>query len=297
MTLPYSSILVCVLSVWLKLSAASPSILSPVVTNGTCSSLDAAREALTANIQALLFNDSLTAASKHCSCGENTGQWTQVAHLNMSNPEEQCPANWSLFTHRRFRRLRGCDMSSRERYKCDSLHLSTGQPYSHVCGRVIGFQRGSTDAFYTSINSNRGLEDAYIDGMSLTHGAEGSRQHIWSFAAAQSEEAYGSRKYICPCTDSNRDWPNLIPSFVGKSYFCDTGASYCTPSKRTVIVDDPLWDGEGCGPYSSCCSFNSPPWFCKELPHTTTNAIELRLCSSSPAYESTIVNLVDIYVT
>ena len=31
---------------------------------------------------------------------------------------------------------------------------------------------------------------------------------------------------------------------------------------------DPLWDGEGCDETNTCCDFNSPPWFCKDLPHS-----------------------------
>ena len=44
-------------------------------------------------------------------------------------------------------------------------------------------------------------------------------------------------------------------------------------------VNDPLWDGAGCV-QGSCCQFNSPPWFCKDLPHPTSEDIELRLCLS-----------------
>ncbi len=51
----------------------------------------------------------------------------------------------------------------------------------------------STDAFDASVTGsfgsirNPGLEEAYIDGVSFTRGAAGSRQHIWSFAAALYE--------------------------------------------------------------------------------------------------------------
>jgi hypothetical protein len=40
--------------------------------------------------------------------------------------------------------------------------------------------------------------------------------------------------------------------------------------------DDPLWDGEGCGPISTCCRFNNPPWFSKSLPKPTTDDLEVR---------------------
>ena len=50
------------------------------------------------------------------------------------------------------------------------------------------FQQGSHDAFYPSIEGrNPGLEGVCIDGISLTHVAAGSRQHIWTFATALYE--------------------------------------------------------------------------------------------------------------
>ena len=70
---------------------------------------------------------------------------------------------------------------------CKSVIFSSGgQSYSRVCGRVNAYQKGSTDAFQFSSNS-RTLEEIYVDGVSLTHGAPGSRQHIWTFAAAYYE--------------------------------------------------------------------------------------------------------------
>ena len=38
--------------------------------------------------------------------------------------------------------------------------------------------------------------------------------------------------------------------------------------------DDPLWDGAGCGPQNTCCSFNTPPWFYRQPP---LDDIEMRL--------------------
>ena len=68
---------------------------------------------------------------------------------------------------------------------------------------------------------------------------------------------------------------------MGEDYFCDSGSE--SPTNyfiNQLIADDPLWDGQGCGGNSTCCSFNNPPWFCKPLPQPTTDDIELRLCSS-----------------
>ncbi len=45
--------------------------------------------------------------------------------------------------------------------------------------------------------------------------------------------------------------------------FCETGSRQAW--QNILYSEDPLWDGQGCGLTSSCCQFNSPPWFCKKL--------------------------------
>ena len=84
------------------------------------------------------------------------------------------------------------------------------------------------------------------------------------------------------------------PSFVGNDYFCDTGVDTGL-SREAFYSDDPLWDGAGCGPQSTCCSFNSPPWFYKQLPQTTTDDIEMRVCRIS-SRQDTAIEVVEIYV-
>ena len=59
--------------------------------------------------------------------------------------------------------------------------------------------------------------------------------------------------------------------------------------------NDPLWDGEGCGAISTC-SFNNPPWFCKNLPQPARDDIEIRLCGNEGSGEDTPIEFVEIYV-
>ena len=117
----------------------------------------------------------------------------------------------------------------------------------------------------------------YIDGISVTNG-QSPQQHIWTFVAGYSEvDDYGS----CPCGNPTRR--ATIPPYVGNNYFCETGAISSAQSS-TFYPNDPLWDGEGCGPGHSCeCELNSPPWFTANLTTTTTDDIEVRSCS----YQST----------
>ena len=110
-----------------------------------------------------------------CPCG-GPGLWRRIAHLNMSDPNQQCPSNWQLITFP----VRGCGRSSSANNTCDSaVFPSNGVSYSRVCGRINAIQRGVPDAFHNSrlINSAL-LEDAYVGGVSITHGAAGSRGHL-----------------------------------------------------------------------------------------------------------------------
>jgi len=100
---------------------------------------------------------------------------------------------------------------------------------------------------------------------------------------------------VCPCTKTDTAFTGIVPPFVGQDYFCDTGSRYHYQDR--IYSSDPLWDGSGCGSTSSCCRFNSPPWFCKQLPLPTTDDIELRLCSNEDAdTEDALIELVELYV-
>ena len=151
-----------------------------------------------------------------------------------------------------------------------------------MCGRVVAYQDGTPDAFGPSISPDvaPGQEGAYVDGVSLTHGAEGSRQHVWTFVAAVYEGTSFTLS-TCPCTNTDRTWPHEVPEFVGNDYFCDISNPGPAPSFTTFYADDPLWDGEGCGPTSTCC-----------------DDIEARICRDGGRDdENVIVSLLDIYVT
>ena len=81
-------------------------------------------------------------------------------------------------------------------------------------------------------------------------------------------------------------------------YFCDTGLeTFESGNQRGFNRDDPLWDGAGCGPTSTCCNFNTPPWFYKQLPQLTSDNIEMRLCLDSSTTEEDIgIQIIEIYI-
>ena len=117
------------------------------------------------------------------------------------------------------------------------------------------------------------------------------RKHIWTFAAAVGE-VDGDVNYKYPCTNVHQTSPQP-PSFVESDYFCDTGSTH--RYQYIFYPDDPLWDGAGCGPASTCCSLNNPPWFYKQLPTATRDSIEMRICSDQVvSNEDTPVEIIEL---
>ena len=218
-------------------------------------------------------------------CGGTYG-WRRVVYLNMTDPTTNCPSGWQLAT---YDSKRLCGKVSSGAFSCDSvLFPVTGGDYTSVCGSVRAYQYGGTDAF-ESYHDGRAttIDSAYVSGVSLTHGSP--RQHIWTFAAGIAEDR-PSRDDACPCdaTISIR-----IPPFVGGDYFCESGVN--SGSFSGFHPDDPLWDGSGCTTSSSCCSFNNPPYFTKQLTNPTSDDIEARLCRLSTADDSPI-EFIELYV-
>ena len=227
-------------------------------------------------------------------CGGLTGRWMRLANLDMTIGSQQCPGGLQLNESAGMRTcsttvLRGCTSVN---YSITLQNI----PYSRVCGRVSAYQVGTTNAFSDNVKS-RGIEDTYVDGVSLTHGSP--RQHIWTFAAGLGEDAPPeSQNSICPCNSSAGVRGASPPEFVGEDYFCDTGVEeYNSSFASHFNGEHPLWDGGRCLGESSCCSFNNPPWFYKQLPAPTTDDIEMRLCRDEfNSNEDIAIEIVEIYV-
>ncbi len=224
-------------------------------------------------------------------CGRGGG-WMKVADIDMTNSTHQCPVGFKLIT-RTTPPYRTCGRPDRLRGCISTTFGANGVRYSRVCGRILGYQIGSPDAFS---QHTRGIEGYYIDGISLTHG-QSPRKHIWSFAGAVNE---GSIHYssVCPCSNSGVGYRGTVPSFVGNDYFCDSairgGGSF---SNGRFYPSDPLWDGQGCGATSTCCEFKKPPWFCKQLSVPTADDIELRICNGERNYVDDLpVEVVELFV-
>ena len=229
---------------------------------------------------------------RNCSCN-SVGRWARVANIDMTDPNQNCPNGFRLVSRTEPPR-RMCGRPGP--IGCVSTTFSThGIEYSRVCGRVIGYQDNTPDAFEAyATGAATSIDSYYVGGASLTHG-QSPRQHIWTFACAIDEVESHNKDNSCPCIKPEEAFNSAIPSFVGQDYFCDTGAR--SSFQFIFYPDDPLWDGQGCEGTSTCCEFNNPPWFCKQLPQSTTDDIELRLCDNEITNnEDTPLERVEIYI-
>ena len=104
--------------------------------------------------------------------------------------------------------------------------------------------------------------------------------HIWTFAAALAENMDHSNALVSTCPCISRSALDLFLGLLAwtTSVILAFRHSIVTGSPPEFLGDDPLWDGEGCEAPNTCCSFNTPPWFYKQLPQPTTDDIEMRVC-------------------
>ena len=217
-------------------------------------------------------------------CG-GTGDWRRVVYLNMTDPNTNCPSGWNLTTYSK----RTCGRATISSRTCDSVSFTvSGGEYNSVCGSIRAYQHGQMDGFEAYHNGPANtIEGPYVAGVSLTHGSP--HQHIWTFAATASETRTNFEG--CPCDGASVN----IPPFVGEDYFCESGDTSGSPDGN-FYPDDPLWDGDGCSNSSSCCSFNNPPYFIKQLPSPTSDPIEARLCRFDDGSDDSPVEFIELYV-
>ena len=149
------------------------------------------------------------------SCKGVAGGWMRLASIDMTDTSSNCPSGLRTFTGPR-RLIDGAGCSS-------VVFPVEGVQYSQVCGKIIGYQQKSPDAFYPYIHHGQTTIDShYVEGISLTRGTS-PRKHIWTFFAALHEDN-SHRDNVCPCTKTCNSPPPAVADFVGHDYFCDTGS-------------------------------------------------------------------------
>ena len=255
---------------------ASPKLFAPVVVPGGdvigCPSDEDRQAAL--DLVSSMSEQFVQNYTVNPNCGP--GLWRQVFYLNTSSQDQSCPGDWNLHTVSSVRGCTGAGASCQSAYS-DEI----GYEYSTVCGRVVGIGTVTPDAFFRFISGQTTIEGIYLDGVSVTHGAPGSRKHIWSFGAGHPPPVAR-----CPCENPNRTEAPLPPFKVEQNYFCSS-----------TYPEDHLWSGSDCNSASSCCSFHNPPYFSVQLPSPTSDQIELRICSDQYLdNEVALVIFAEIYV-
>uniref|UniRef100_A0A1X7UAD5 Fibrinogen C-terminal domain-containing protein n=1 Tax=Amphimedon queenslandica TaxID=400682 RepID=A0A1X7UAD5_AMPQE len=232
----------------------------------------------------------------YCNMGDsvlcNEGGWTRLAYLDMNDPTVNCPSGFRLYQSGG---VRACGRPATSSRSCASVQFpSNGSRYSQICGRVVGYQYGTTDAMrkrsrllHSVISQD--INGSYVDGVSITRGS--SRQHVWTFASGSTDTGTENGA-TCHCTNGNQS------SF--SHYFCESGNHAENNDARNILyTSDPLWDGQGCGPIEvPCCSAPGIPWFHRDYGSTTTtDYIELRVCGDQgTGNEDVPVGYYEIYV-
>ena len=205
----------------------------------------------------------------------------------MSDSSHQCPFPWQFSNSSG---VRTCQRPSSPDASCSSKYCSTGRGYGRVCGRVIGYQYRSPDAFRRINVDNPNIDNAYIDGVSITYG--NPRTHIWSYVGGVREGISCNISFNCPCSTASGQGP---PAFIGNNYYCESGNPTDT-FDPIVYIRDKLWDGKQCE--GTCCSgIKYPPWFSVHVAKHTTDSIEVRICGDEGTdNENTPIELLEIYV-
>ena len=233
--------------------------------------------------------------------GNNAKGWTRVAFINATYDNSTCRGltHTAVLTCRYGSECPTMPMCTRSEHSPSVIFPTHGIPYTKVRGRARGYQFGYTRAFHSYKYAGQDLNSAYVSGLSVTHGAPGSRSHIWTFAAGYSQ-AYGYIAVNCPCAIYPGPDP---PPFVGDNYFCDSGNpnNVNRPNYIEHNVTNPLWNSGGCGHRSreDCCQHHDP-WFTTDVGNGTevTDDIEVRWCHFPPYthIEDIGVDQLEIYV-
>jgi len=218
-------------------------------------------------------------------CG-GEGGWMRVAYVNMSQSGTTCPQG---LTQKVLSGLTLCGRSDTSVGSCQSTFFSSlGLNYSRVCGQLRGYQWATPDAFGRLIAV---VPERYVDGATITYGS-GPRKHIWTYANGVSLNH--GKHLVCPC---NIGAYNVVPSFVGSDYYCETGYNG-KAAPFAFFPNDTLWDGQQCvGVEAPCCTHPNMPWFNKTLSETTTEDIEVRVClDQSTSNEDTLLQVIELFV-
>ena len=233
-------------------------------------------------------------------CGKD-GPWTKIGYLDMSESLHDCPPNWEEYT-KDTGGIRTCRRRS-SGPSCDSVIIPSNDiHYTEICGRVVGFQFGSTGAIASNIQD---INSYYVDGVSITHGTP--RQHVWTLMAGLNQNGVYNHDSQCPCyTGCAHKSCSVMQSvqifFIKNDWYCESGNNDYSTWGYKSYMSDPLWDGKGCSNEESPCCAQKPgqppqPWFYKVIEGGTKDHLEIRICDDdAKRYADVLVTMYELYV-
>ena len=229
---------------------------------------------------------------------DGKGGWMRVGYINMSEPGATCPHGLTLYQYNNIDHGL-CSRPVSSSGSSASVFFSTYEViYNKVCGRVIGYQYGSTDAFPPNLGGgylyNPNVDNIYVDGVSITHD-NNPRKHVWTLGVGWVADNAIVYSLSCPCNINNTE--TTVPSFVGSDYYCESGIASGYPNS-VLYANDPLWDGQQCGGLEGpCCTNSKMPWFIKTLNESTTEDIELRvMADEGTSNEDIPLDIIELYI-
>ena len=222
-------------------------------------------------------------------CGGHKGGWTRIAQFDTSQGDS-CPTEctWRLITTPGDNPKNVC--RSGDANECHSTTFTTYNiSYYKICGQVRGYQKGNTNAFWSSMES---IDDPYVDGVSITFGSP--RKHVWTYAIGLSDSGSDDAD-SCPCANSVTKGEDP-PSFVGDNYYCESGDTGGVDSSA-YYTSDPVWDGLDCSDSVNCCAHPDMPWFLRQFVRPQETFIEARICRNEGfSNEGTLVESMELYI-
>ena len=214
-------------------------------------------------------------------CGGIRGGWMRIANIDTTQGDD-CPSGWRKITQ-----PRPLCRGSGDAAGCYSAYFSNNKAeYNSICGKLRGYQKGSSGAFSTSLHS---LDSQYLDGVSITVGTP--RKHVWSYAAGYSKSV--ANRGNCPCTPSGASPPLFVQDF----HYCESGNAGGGIVVNQYFEIDPLWDGRGCPAGDDCCFKLGAPWFYRHFIEPEGRAVEARICRDEPySNEAILLENVQLYI-
>ena len=167
---------------------------------------------------------------------------------------------------------------------CTSFSFEAGQDYTAVCGVAAGYAYNSPDTFGYTHSPSQTIDEAYVDGISITYG--NPRQHLFTYAAAYTFDD-------CPCRGGATG-----PAFVEDNYYC--GEQLLAEGENLQskwYTNTILWHAA-----TDCidldCRDDPRPWFSVETAGgPTSDPVEIRSCQDQSFSDEAVgIASLEIYI-